>query len=132
MSRRRGIRWRVHRRPEDAGQHEEPAYFVDVEPEELAGVLAAPRWLRDFGAMSWLLVGICALLVAAVALLALVNTIVIPVVTATIIAAVCAPLVRRLARHMPRALATAENRGSPQAQTVRDDAVPAPPVIPIG
>ena len=107
MSGRRGIRARVHRRPPADGRHEEQAYFVDVDPGELAGVFAAPRWLRDFGAMSWLLVGICALVVAAVALLALINTIVIPVVTATIIAAVCAPLVRRLARHMPRAAATA-------------------------
>ena len=106
MSRRRGIRARVRRRPEADGRHEEQAYFVDVEPGELAGVFAAPRWLRDFGVMAWLLVGICALVVAAVALLALINTIVIPVVTATIIAAVCAPLVRRLARHMPRAMAT--------------------------
>jgi putative heme transporter len=107
MARRRGIRARVRRRPEAAGRHEESTYFVDVEPGELAGVFAAPRWLRDFGAMSWLLVGVCALLVAAVALLALINTIVIPVVTAMIIAAVCSPLVRRLARHMPRAAATA-------------------------
>jgi predicted PurR-regulated permease PerM len=106
VSRRHHIRARFRRRPDAAGRHEEQAYFVDVEPGELAGVFAAPRWLRDFGAMSWLLVGICALVVAAVALLALINTIVIPVVTATIIAAVCAPLVRILARRMPRAAAT--------------------------
>jgi predicted PurR-regulated permease PerM len=106
VSRRRGIRARVRRRPEADGRHEEQDYFVDVEPGELAGVFAAPRWLRDFGVMSWLLVGISALVAAAVALLALINAIVIPVVTATIIAAVCAPLVRRLAGHMPRAAAT--------------------------
>jgi predicted PurR-regulated permease PerM len=106
MARRRGIRARVRRRPEAAGGRQESTYFVDVEPGELAGVFAAPRWLRDVGVMAWLLVGISALLVAAVALLALINTIVIPVVTATIIAAVCAPLVRLLARHMPRAAAT--------------------------
>ena len=45
------------------------------------------------------------LVVAGVTLLALINTIVIPVVTATIVAAVCSPLVRRLAKHMPRAMA---------------------------
>ena len=106
MSRPRGLRARVRRRPDAAGRHEEQAYFIDVEPGEMAGVFAAPRWLRDFGVMAWLLVGICVLVVAAVALLALINTIVIPVVTATIIAAVCAPLVRILARRMPRAAAT--------------------------
>jgi len=106
MSRRSSIRGRVRRHRSDGdGRHEEPA-FVDVEPGELAGVFAAPPWLRDFGMLSWLLVGISLLVVFAVALLALVNTIVIPVVTATIIAAVCSPLVRRLAKHMPRALAT--------------------------
>jgi hypothetical protein len=52
--------------------------------------------------LSWLLVGICALLVAMVALLALINTIVIPVATATIIAAVCARSCVAWPRHMPR------------------------------
>jgi len=107
MTRRRAIRGRVRWHRSDAGGHqEEEAFFVDVEPDELAGVFAAPRWLRDFGTLSWLLVGIALLLAAAVTLLALTNTIVIPVVTATIIAAVCSPLVRRLANHMPRAIAT--------------------------
>ena len=108
MAGRRAIlRGRIHRqRPEEGGRHDEPTYFVDLEPGELSGVFAAPGWLRDCGVLAWLLVGISLLLVAAVALLALINTIVIPVVTATIIAAVCAPLVRRLARHMPRAMAT--------------------------
>jgi predicted PurR-regulated permease PerM len=108
VARRRAIlRGRIHRqRPEEGGRRDEPTYFVDLEPGELSGVFAAPRWLRDCGVLAWLLVGISLLLVAAVALLALINTIVIPVVTATIIAAVCAPLVRRLAKHMPRAMAT--------------------------
>jgi predicted PurR-regulated permease PerM len=105
--RRPSLRGRIHRqRPEEGGRPDESTYFVDLEPGELSGVFAAPSWLRDFGVMAWLLVGISALLVAAVALLALINTIVIPVVTATIVAAVCAPLVRRLAKHMPRAIAT--------------------------
>jgi len=107
VSRRRAIWGRIRRhRPDGDRRHEEPAFVADVAPGELAGVFAAPPWLRDFGMLSWLLVGISLLLVAAVALLALINTIVIPVVTATIIAAVCAPLVRRLATRMPRALAT--------------------------
>jgi predicted PurR-regulated permease PerM len=107
MTRRRAIRGRVRwHRSAPGGRDGEDGFFVELEPDELAGVFAAPRWLRDFGALSWLLVGISALLVAVVALLALTNTIVIPVVTATIIAAVCSPLVRRLAGHMPRAAAT--------------------------
>ena len=108
MAGRRAIlRGRIHRqRPEEGARHDEPTYFVDLEPGELSGVFAAPGWLRDCGVLAWLLVGISLLLVAAVTLLALINTIVIPVVTATIIAAVCAPLVRRLAKHMPRAMAT--------------------------
>ena len=107
VPRRAILRGRVRRQPPAAGEKRgEPTYFVDLEPGELSGVFAAPSWLRDFGVLAWLLVGIAALMVAAVTLLALTNTIVIPVVTATIIAAVCAPLVRRLAKHMPRAAAT--------------------------
>src|SRR4029079_1883926 len=75
-------------------------------PGELSGVFAAPTWLRDFGVLAWLLVGISLLLVAAGTLLAPTHTIDMSVVPATIIAAVCAPLVRRLAKHMPRAAAT--------------------------
>jgi putative heme transporter len=108
VPRRAILRGRVRRQQPAAGEKQtEPTYFVDLEPGELSGVFAAPSWLRDFGVLAWLLVGISLLMVAAVTLLALTNTIVIPVVTATIIAAVCAPLVRRLARHMPRAAATA-------------------------
>src|SRR5829696_3096525 len=107
MSRRRAIRGRIRTdRSRTGGSPDEQAFIVDVDPRELAGVFAPPGWLRDFGTLSWLLVGIFALLAAVVALLALVNAIVIPVVTATIIAAVCSPLVRRLASHMPRAAAT--------------------------
>jgi predicted PurR-regulated permease PerM len=106
MSRRPGILGRVHRRPPKAdGTPADEWVVVDVDPRELAGVFAAPRWLRDAGTLSWLLLGICLLLAAMVGLLALVNTIVIPVVTAMIIAAVCSPLVRRLARRLPRAAA---------------------------
>jgi putative heme transporter len=105
MERRRAIRGRVRQDRPKAGADEQ-ALAADVDPRELTGVFAAPGWLRDAGGAAWLLVGIFALVAAVVALLALVNTIVIPVVTATIIAAVCSPLVRRLARHLPRAGAT--------------------------
>ena len=54
--------------------------------------------------MSWLLVGIAAMLVASRSLLSLTHAIVAPVVTAVIVAAVLSPLVRKLhARGLPRA-----------------------------
>jgi predicted PurR-regulated permease PerM len=82
-------------------------FVVELEPGELAGMFSAPAWLRDLGVMAWLLVGVAALLVGAIWLLALLNTIVIPVVTAGILAAVLSPIVRLVARHMPRGAATA-------------------------
>ena len=58
--------------------------------------------------MSWLLVGVAAMLVGLAVLLSLTNAIVAPVVTAAIIAAVLSPLVRKLhARGLPRAAGAA-------------------------
>jgi predicted PurR-regulated permease PerM len=82
-------------------------FVVEIEPGELSGIFRAPGWLRDLGVMSWLLVGVAALLVGLVWLISLLNTIVIPVVTAGILAAVLSPVVRLVARHMPRGAATA-------------------------
>ncbi len=80
---------------------------IEIDPAELSGVFRAPGWLRDFGIMSWLLVGIALLAVALVSLLALTQTIVIPVITASIIAAVASPLVSKMASHrIPRAVGT--------------------------
>src|ERR1044072_954865 len=56
-----------------------------IPPGALSGLFSAPRWLRDLGVMAWLLVGVTALLVGAIWLLSLTNTIVVPVVTAAII-----------------------------------------------
>ena len=64
---------------------------LDVEPEDLSGMFAAPNWLRDLGVMAWLLVGVAGLLVGAIWLLGLMTTIVTPVVTAGILAAVLSP-----------------------------------------
>jgi len=72
----------------------------------LSSTFAAPRWLRDLGRTSWLLVGLLAVLVGLAWLLGTTYTITGPVIAATIVAAVTSPLVSRLARHMPRALAT--------------------------
>ena len=72
----------------------------------LSSTFAAPRWLRDLGRTSWLLVGLLLVVVGLVWLLGTTYTITAPVVGATIVAAVTSPLVARLTRHMPRALAT--------------------------
>src|SRR5436853_4872680 len=66
-----------------------------------------PRWLRDLGRSSWLLVGLLALLLGLVWLLAETYTITGPMVCALIVAVVAMPVVRLLDRHMPRALAAA-------------------------
>jgi predicted PurR-regulated permease PerM len=68
-------------------------------------VRAAPRWLRDLGFTSWLLVGVTLLLAGAVWLLALTQTIVMPLIAAGVIAAVASPVVGWLHGHgLPRAL----------------------------
>jgi putative heme transporter len=91
--------------------HEGPSgetEFVEVDPAELSGLFAAPRWLRDLGLMSWLIVGVFVLVGGMVWLLSLTQTIVVPVVTAAILASVLAPLVRFLQRHrFPRAAGAA-------------------------
>src|SRR3954453_1480957 len=95
------------RQPGGAHASDAETLFVELEPGQLTGVFAAPAWLRDLGVMAWLLVGVAALLVGTIWLLAAVNTIVIPVVTAGILAAVLSPLVGAAARHMPRGAAPA-------------------------
>lgn len=94
------IRGRLRRRGDAADED-----FVEIDPAELTGIFAAPRWLHDAGFTSWLLVGIVLLLVGAVWLMSLTHAIVLPVVTAIIIAAVAGQLVSLLARHrVPRGL----------------------------
>ena len=69
------------------------------------GGTAAPRWLRDLGRTSWLLVGFFVLMAGVVWLLGATYTIVGPVVAGTIVATVSMPIVGVLQRHMPRAAA---------------------------
>jgi putative heme transporter len=96
-------RFRRRRGTEGAGRAEDE--YFEIDPAELSGVFAAPRWLRDLGVAAWLLVGVAAFLAGAVWLLALTQTIVIPVIVAAIIASVLSPLVDWLARRgIPRAL----------------------------
>jgi predicted PurR-regulated permease PerM len=72
----------------------------------LSSTFAAPRWLRDLGRTSWLLVGLLLVVVGLVWLLGTTYTITAPVIAAMIVAAVTSPLVARLTHHMPRLLAT--------------------------
>ncbi|MEZ0293622.1 MAG: AI-2E family transporter [Solirubrobacteraceae bacterium] len=82
--------------PDGAREHESASHQM---------VRAAPRWLRDLGFTSWLLVGVTLLLVGAVWLLALTQTIVMPLIAAGVIAAVASPVVAWLKGHgVPRAL----------------------------
>jgi predicted PurR-regulated permease PerM len=76
-----------------------------IQLEALSTVFSPPRWLRDLGRASWLLVGVFALLGGLIWLLATTHTIVGPVVAAAIVATVAMPLVAKLSRHMPRAAA---------------------------
>jgi predicted PurR-regulated permease PerM len=79
--------------------------FIEIEPGELSGIFASPRWLRDLGFSAWLLVGVAAALVGLIWLLALTQAIVMPVITAAIIASVASPLVDWLRRHgLPRGI----------------------------
>jgi len=88
MARRVWLRRKKGSAPEDE--------VFEVAPGELSGLFAAPQWLRDLGVSAWLLVGVGAALLAAIWLLSLTETIVMPVITAGIIAAVGSPLVDRL------------------------------------
>ena len=74
---------------------------------QLSDSFSTPRWLRDLGRSSWLLVGALALVAGLIWLLAETYTIVGPIVCALIVAVVTMPVVRRLDRHMPRVLAAA-------------------------
>lgn len=98
------IRGRLRRHGgEDEGQQVEEV--IEVDPAQLSGVFAAPRWLRDAGLAAWLLVGVTLLIVGAVWLLSLTHVIFLPLVAASVIAAVAGQLVGWLKRHrVPRGL----------------------------
>jgi putative heme transporter len=82
---------------------EPPVELSPLEAGQLSTVFTPPRWLRDLGRASWLLVGVFLLLAGIVWLLGTTQTIVGPVVAATIVATVAAPVVRSLTGHgLPR------------------------------
>jgi putative heme transporter len=100
------IRGRLRRRRDGADHPEDE--LVEIDPSELAGLFAAPGWLRDAGFTAWLLVGIVLLLGGVVWLLSLTAVIVMPVIVAGVIAAVAGQLVSLLKRHgVPRGLGAA-------------------------
>lgn len=87
---------------------EEELRVIAVDVEQLADVFSAPRWLRDLGLASWLLVGVAALLVGLILLLGATSAITQPVVAAFVVACVASPIVSRLKRHgVPRAAGAA-------------------------
>jgi predicted PurR-regulated permease PerM len=95
-----------HRRTRPpAGPSESFVGLDELQAAQLSSVFAPPRWLRDLGRASWLLVGVAALLAAVMWLLAQTSTIVQPVIAGLVVATVATPLVTFLQRHRwPRAL----------------------------
>ncbi len=86
------------------GGREEEQHVVQIDVGELSAVFSAPRWLRDLGLASWLLVGVAALLFGLVWLIGATSQITMPVLVGFIVAAVSSPSVHWLKRHrVPRA-----------------------------
>jgi putative heme transporter len=87
---------------------EEEHHVIQVDIEQLSAVFSAPRWLRDLGLASWLLVGVAALLTGLILLLGATEAITQPVLAAFVVACVASPLVHWLNRHgVPRAAGAA-------------------------
>jgi predicted PurR-regulated permease PerM len=98
------------KRPAADEAHREPEVIkIDSDQlRELSAVFTAPRWLRDIGVASWLLVGVAALLAGLIALLAATSEIVQPVIAGLVVATVAVPLVGWLERRrVPRAAGAA-------------------------
>jgi putative heme transporter len=90
------------------GAPTEEYQVIQVDVEQLSAVFSAPRWLRDLGLASWLLVGVAALLAGLVVLLGATSAITQPVLAAFVVACVASPLVHWLRRHgVPRAAGAA-------------------------
>jgi len=83
-----------------------PVVQLDAEQlRQMSAVFASPRWLRDLGVASWLLVGVAALLVGLTWVLGMTSTIVVPVLVGLVISTVASPAVSWMHRHrVPRAL----------------------------
>lgn len=92
--------------PPDADGEVHTVVELDADQlRELSSVFSAPRWLRDLGVASWLLVGAAALFVGLTWILGMTSTIVEPVLVGLVVATVASPGVSWLQRrHVPRAL----------------------------
>src|SRR4051812_39017794 len=92
-----------HLRKKDGAPPVEAAHFelAASDARDLGSAFAAPRWLRDLGRTSWLLVGVFALLAGAAWLLGTTSTIVGPVVAGTIVAAGAVAGGGTPGRHLP-------------------------------
>src|SRR5262249_22128617 len=92
----------------EAEPHEAAGTVVGPDADQLrqlSAVFAAPRWLRDLGVASWLLVGVAALLVGLTWVLGITSTIVVPVLVGLVISTVGSPAVSWMHGHrVPRAL----------------------------
>ena len=83
--------------------HAQPPKIAD-EMESDNVQFSAPKWLRDLGFSSWLLVGFVLVIAGLIWLLGETSTIVMPVILATVLGAVAGPAVGWLERHsVPRA-----------------------------
>lgn len=94
------MRFRARRADDDEeASGPTPNEVIEVDVGGLAGAFTPPRWLRDLGLMSWLLVGVVVVTVGLVWLVAETQEISIPVILGTVIAAVASPLVAWMQRH---------------------------------
>jgi predicted PurR-regulated permease PerM len=105
------VRARIFRRKTaDAAPLTETAepQVLELDVDQLSAVFSAPRWLRDLGLASWLLVGVAALIFGLVWLIGATSAITQPVLAAFVVACVASPLVHWLRRHrVPRAAGAA-------------------------
>src|SRR4051812_3349382 len=103
------IRARLRHRDEDADDERRsavPDEIAEIDAAQLTGVLNTPGWLRQVGFSAWMELGVMLVVVGAVWLLSLTQTIVMPIIAAGVIAAVASPLVAAMNRHrVPRGAA---------------------------
>src|SRR3954453_23521140 len=84
--------------PQDGEVHSVVQLDAD-QLKQLSAVFSAPRWLRDLGIASWLLVGVAALLVGLTWILGITSTIVVPILVGLVISTVGSPGVSWMHRH---------------------------------
>ncbi len=91
--------------PGDGSPSEAVNEIVEVDVNSLAGSFSPPRWLRDLGLGSWLVVGVVLVTVGLVWLVAATQEIAIPVILGSVIGAVTGPAVSAMERRgLARAL----------------------------